>query len=78
MSNYKNSYTCRGDTNSRIYLYTFKKLIIFSVVPTVIDVIKEYDVVYDTEDMTIVNISNNSNGSVCFYISNYLKSVIYY
>lgn len=74
-SNYKNSYTCGVDTNSRIYLYTFKKLIIFSVVPTVIDdVVNEYDVVYDTEDMTIVNISKNSGLEFVYGISNYLKS----
>ena len=74
-SNYKNSYTCGVDTNSRIYLYTFKKLIIFSIVPTIINnIIKDYDVVYDTEDMTIVNISNASKLEFVYGISNYLKS----
>ena len=41
-------------------------------------VVHEYDVVYDTEDMTIVNISKNSGLGGCLWHFKLLKVAIYY
>ena len=76
ITKYKDTYTCGVDTNSRIYLYTFKKLIIFSAVPTITGAY--YDIVRDTDNMTIVNIRVGHALQIAFGINEYLKTVFIY
>ena len=76
ITKYKDTYTCGVDTNSRIYLYTFKKLIIFSAVPTITGAY--FDIVRDTDNMTIVNIRVGHALQIAFGINEYLKTVFIY